>query len=403
MENKRYKSYEIPAIGGTQHVNLSSNEETIVLYGTATLTSSYTLAPAPTSTPVEGMTMNVLYVANVTLGVNDVTIFGNSLTADEALSNIEIRLFYDGSTWQIVKKIHNDDLVITVDDIGDGELNGSVLIDGTVAVGKLTMTGENKILKGDGAGSSEELAIAVNNLVTNYSGVMVSRPVAGALTAVVSAGAIEFSLVDDIVGMANMDDITRGSIIRGGVGNNPELHDVKTNGHVLAGTGTDVKSLEVSGDASAEYDSVNDKLKLTVNNVSGINAIPIDNTAYGTVKRYFYTDLQAMGLLDGNENIVHELGQGDLLVDVSLYVSSGATVGTLDVDTKLSSTYDSMISAGDLTITGKIETTNTDITNAGYFPIVVPGNVVVQSSTSVTDGNVNLVIDVIEVSNNPYA
>lgn len=319
MEKKRYNRYEIPASGGTQAVNVASNEETIVLHGDNTLTSSYTLAPAGTAE--YGMSLNVLYVADMILNGNNITIFGNTLTTSEAISNMEIRLFYDGTSWNIVKKIHNDDASLDIGDIDSESLNGDAIIPATLYPEKLVQTGADKLIKGDGSGSSEELQISTSNIVSAYDGELKSATVGGVFTASYNdtTGELEFSMNPDIVGMDELDDITRGSIVRGGAGNVPEIHDCKTDGYLLGGTGTDAKSMEVGGDVEFSYDSADDKLNARVKSIKSENELATTSTVSGIPKTYIWDDLAGSGLLDGISHSIYTAPEGNIIVSAKLY------------------------------------------------------------------------------------
>lgn len=58
------------------------------------------------------------------------------------------------------------------------------------------------------------------------------------------------NIVDDAVTLAKLVNITRGSIIVGGVAAAPTELAAKTSGQILVGDGTDLKSVAVSGDAT---------------------------------------------------------------------------------------------------------------------------------------------------------
>lgn len=90
----------ITAGGGT--VNLDVSQSTITRYifdGTATLSSSWTIQS--TGTPVAGMEFDIRWQAVVTLNGNNVTIFGTALTDEEALQDLQISCYYNGSAWDV--------------------------------------------------------------------------------------------------------------------------------------------------------------------------------------------------------------------------------------------------------------------------------------------------------------
>src|SRR6056297_3173596 len=140
MEKRKYTKHLLTAGGGTINVDITQTEPYALIYTSAavTLTSSWTIQPS--GTPTNGMVANIVYVADVTPDGNIITVFGNTLSVDECSSSMEILLFYDGSSWQVVKKVNNDDLSISVDSIGTATLDGSVLINSSVDYSKISIT-----------------------------------------------------------------------------------------------------------------------------------------------------------------------------------------------------------------------------------------------------------------------
>jgi len=86
--------------GGT--INLTVADPTITKYelkGSTTLTGSWTIQP--TGTPAHGMEFDIRYQADITLDGNNITIFGVPLTEAQAVSDLTITAFYDGSVWDV--------------------------------------------------------------------------------------------------------------------------------------------------------------------------------------------------------------------------------------------------------------------------------------------------------------
>ncbi len=96
---KTVKKQQLTAGGGTLNIPLSGYVEYWYIYGTATLSSSWTIQGSGTA--YEGMVIQILYNATVTLGGNNVTIFGTALTAAEARTRNNIFCYYDGSAWKV--------------------------------------------------------------------------------------------------------------------------------------------------------------------------------------------------------------------------------------------------------------------------------------------------------------
>lgn len=105
-------TYTITNGGGT--LNLSTSDSTTTRYifsGTATLAASWVIQPSGNAT--EGMEFDIRWQSLCTQGANTVTIFGRILSDDEALSDLTISCYYNGSSWDV--DVTNNDLVIDTD------------------------------------------------------------------------------------------------------------------------------------------------------------------------------------------------------------------------------------------------------------------------------------------------
>ena len=394
MEKRRFKAYEIDKDGGTQSLNLQSIEETVIFIGSGELTSGYTVGV--TGTPQEGMSINVIYTGNFTYSGGAIIILGEELTADEAVSNLEIRFFYFNGAWNVVKKIHNDDLTISSDDIGVGTLDGSVLIDDSVTFAYIGITDEAAILKGDGAGGSEEVSVGANELFVGYSSSIVPAGIGGDVEAIYDNGTgdLEFTLVNDVVGVGELYDIIRGSLIVGGVGNNPTLKDVKTSGHLLGGDGTDMKSLEVGGDVEVSYNSSTEKFDFNVGSFTSVNDLTATGAASGVPIHYLRTDLASLGKLDGTTQNLIQVFEGDIITRLAVGVGGASSPGTATIGYDNGVTLDDLIVDIDLAATGKTEATFNDLL---YYEIGADGWITIESSTNITDGEANFAIEILRV------
>jgi hypothetical protein len=88
---------------------------------------------------------------------------------------------------------------------------------------------EGKIYMGDSDNSPTEVAVTGDVTLANN----------GAVT-----------IADDAVTTAKLANITRGSILVGGVSDAPTVYDAKTDGQILVGDGTDIASVAVTGDVT---------------------------------------------------------------------------------------------------------------------------------------------------------
>lgn len=86
--------------GGT--INLACGNSTTTRYvfsGTATLAANWVIQPS--GTPFQGMEFDIRWQSDCTIGANSVTIFGVALTADQALNDLIITCYYNGSSWDV--------------------------------------------------------------------------------------------------------------------------------------------------------------------------------------------------------------------------------------------------------------------------------------------------------------
>ena len=135
--------------GGT--INLACGNSTTTRYvfsGTATLAANWVIQPS--GTPLQGMEFDIRWQSVCTIGANSVTIFGTALTADQALNDLIITCYYNGSAWDVdINEDSNGDLW----EVGSGgsttaklkASSGTTVTDlGAVSVGNgCTSSGEN--------------------------------------------------------------------------------------------------------------------------------------------------------------------------------------------------------------------------------------------------------------------
>lgn len=98
--------------GGT--FNLACGNSTTTRYvfsGTATLAANWVIQPS--GTPLQGMEFDIRWQSLCTQGANTVTIFGRVLSDDEALSDLTISCYYNGSAWDV--DVTNNDLLLDTD------------------------------------------------------------------------------------------------------------------------------------------------------------------------------------------------------------------------------------------------------------------------------------------------
>lgn len=86
--------------GGTVTLSTLPSTNYYIVQGTSTLASGYQISPASTTT--NGLFFKIKYQAQVTYsGSNVVTIFGVALTQAQALSELDIECYFNGSVWDV--------------------------------------------------------------------------------------------------------------------------------------------------------------------------------------------------------------------------------------------------------------------------------------------------------------
>ena len=173
---------------------------------------------------------------------------------------------------------------------------GSILVGGALnAPSPLDAKTDGQILVGDG---TDITSVAVSGDVTLDN--------TGAVT-----------IANDAITTAKLANITRGSILVGGVSNTPTAYNAKTDGQILVGDGTDITSVAVSGD-------------VTLDNTG---AVTIANDAITTAKLANIT--RGSILVGGASNTPSPLDaktDGQILVGDGTDITSVAVSGDVTLD-----------------------------------------------------------------------
>lgn len=176
--------------GGTINLDPDSNKKFQYIKGTATLSSSWTIQTS--GTPSNGDEFVVFYDAAITIGGNNVTIFGNALSAAEALSaTIVFIAKYSDSGWRVIKLTDSDYLSANI------QQNSSVVSKSTTYTAKV-----NEFVLSDASGgaftvtlptaaSASGKEVTVKKIDSSGNAVTVdgdgSETIDGALTATLSS------------------------------------------------------------------------------------------------------------------------------------------------------------------------------------------------------------------------
>lgn len=126
------KSYTLPTSGTVLiPVDYATSQPDIVhslniMSGTVTLVGA--LAVSPSGTPSTGQEFNILWNANVTPGVNTITVFGETIPKEMAASNFVANCIYDGSAWVVS---------VLPDFAGTGIINGKLIPNDTIDTAKI--------------------------------------------------------------------------------------------------------------------------------------------------------------------------------------------------------------------------------------------------------------------------
>jgi len=113
----QYSIYEQELIAGGGTINLPSigNYDFYKFYGTHTLSSSWTIQASGTLR--KGLTYNIIYEANLTLGANSLTIFGLTIPRDIAARDFHATCVYNGSSWDVNLSVDFDGLPFITDNM----------------------------------------------------------------------------------------------------------------------------------------------------------------------------------------------------------------------------------------------------------------------------------------------
>lgn len=165
----------ITASGGSFTLDTTASTEIYNIIGTATMISNVTIAP--TGTPITGLTyvFNYKAILDITTNSTTVLIFGQNLTAAQALNSQEIICSYNGTTWDvdIQSSFDNSNIVstsniqngaITSGKIATGAISTASLADDSVTNAKLATMTPSSIKIGGSTGDPADLALGLDQI-----------------------------------------------------------------------------------------------------------------------------------------------------------------------------------------------------------------------------------------------
>lgn len=117
-------------VGGTITYSKLDYVGLYIIDGSCTLGGDWTITDDSAS--VEGTTFHIRYLATVTISANNISVFGVQLTAEQALKNLDIQVYYNGSTY---------DVQIMTDFGQTNIVESNQIVNGAITTAKLDATG----------------------------------------------------------------------------------------------------------------------------------------------------------------------------------------------------------------------------------------------------------------------
>ena len=151
---------------GTYNVNVSPNtfpsvtppipRLSYVFSGSAT--APYTIAP--TGSPDKDTFVEIVWNANLTVGVSPLQIFGVNIPNELIASKFIAECLYDGAAWIVTVRPSFDEVGIVGEDrLAANSVTTAKIADDAITLAKVDAPGTGKIIYGDGAGDPNYLTI----------------------------------------------------------------------------------------------------------------------------------------------------------------------------------------------------------------------------------------------------
>jgi hypothetical protein len=353
------------ASGTTVTLSLAQYNEGILISGTATLSGNFVVNTSGTA--YKGMYVNVYYYASATYSGGTVTILGTTLTQDQAVKRQAFKFIYSGSSWLAYQTFNmSADTVIHYMKLSSDIAGTGISMSNGLNVNVDTMQGlhfvSNKITSKLGKG----LKISSGSVIVNANDTNITTN-GGVLR--IKNNSLDSTTVKHQ--SINNSDIstTRGYIKVGGAGNWLTDLNAKTSGYILAGDGTDLKSLQLHGDGSIDATGY-----LTITGSGSIDSTKITNKTISnsklTATRGYIKVGQAgnwLGDLNAKTNGYILLGNGTDLI-------STAVTGVINISSAGLTTLNATIDPSMVTTQVNTESISVKIDSLEYdaIKILVP-------------------------------
>ena len=319
---KLYKKFTVTNVGGTININtLDVNSYYLIIGSSVTLTSNLTIAA------YENGTEAIIYwMQDVNNNGNNITIFGTTFT--RPISNAVIICTSDGNNWHvnILEGLANLIGNVTAAFLAADAVTTTAILDEAVTLNKLADLARGSIISGQTA-LNRPLALDGKTLGAVFvgDGTDVNSVVMSGDATIAASG--DLTIANAAVTNAKMAKLARGSIKVGGVSNAVTDLVAKTNGTVVAGDGTDVKSLTVSKDVSATASGSNLEFSVLKGTSSTANSVK-----GGLIMAKTIYSAQVKPILDTGTHNLMPISLGDDVLEVRAFVQTAAgTAGVISV------------------------------------------------------------------------
>ena len=196
---------------GTYNVNVSPNtfpsvtppipRLSYVFSGSAT--APYTIAP--TGSPDKDTFVEIVWNANLTVGVSPLQIFGVNIPNELIASKFIAECLYDGAAWIVTVRPSFDEVgIIGEDRLAASSVTTAKIADDAITLAKVDAPGTGKIIYGDGSGDPKYLTIQDAEFIIGDTVLGATAQTITGDASVTKAGAL--TIANSAVTTAKIDD-----------------------------------------------------------------------------------------------------------------------------------------------------------------------------------------------------